>query len=193
MASRSVLAPTSFSPDDFTFDAAAFAAGFQGGQGLVVYARHKSGVQYAVKMINLTRFGVTEAVYKSAKDLALNEATIAASLHHAFIVPTLGHYIHNDRIFIIMKQLYGSVLVDESVVTDSDSVGDVLNVATMAAFALEELHANRIAHGDMKPDNLLRSASWYISLCDFGIARRVAVGAGDCDALGETRIPLSGH
>jgi serine/threonine protein kinase len=38
---------------------------------------------------------------------------------------------------------------------------------------LEYLHFSNILHRDVKPENILFSKSGYVSLSDFGIARRI--------------------
>jgi len=54
--------------------------------------------------------------------------------------------------------------------TFEDMVGWFIGVAE----ALEHLHANRLTHGDIKPDNLLLDeVNWRLRLTDFGTSRRL--------------------
>lgn len=180
--------PTTFEFSDFAFLA---GHGIAGGQGVVVSALHNpSGVYYAVKKTNLCQpvapWGDTaeaQAVYNRTEARALNEAAIAVSLTHAFIVPTLGSFSHNGHVYIVMKQLTESLNV-EAFNGDSARIAYTEDVLTQLAFAIEYMHQRRISHGDVKPDNVLLMSSWHIALCDFGISR-VADGAAERDPVGE--------
>lgn len=196
MASSRRALPKSFVWEDFTFDHAAMDAGIRGGQGLVVSALHKSKAVFAVKITDLTRYdtenanlGVVTAVaaYEGAEVQAANEAAIATSLTHAFIVPTLGSFTYNGRMFMVMKQLHGHLAVD-AILGTSGRVALSRHVLSQMAFALEHMHHLDVTHGDLKPDNVLEAANGNTALCDFGISshrHRCAPVAGE---LG--RIPM---
>lgn len=193
MASR-LAPPTSFSLSDFSFCVTSTSAGVQGGHGLVVPALHKqSGVSYAVKIIDLARFNTSEAAYDAAQaqfayDVTLARATAEASfgvsLAHTFIVPTLGHFVDGSHMYIVMKQLFGHVLVSSGTGSYNDLM-TTQEVLAQGAFALEYMHAQHVSHGDIKPENILVAPSGHLALCDFGLARKCIAGGGELEPVGE--------
>ena len=50
----------------------------------------------------------------------------------------------------------------------------VRDIAGQLVGALHYLHTHRIIHRDMKPQNILLSASGSVKLCDFGFARSLS-------------------
>lgn len=193
MSSRRAL-PTTFAWGDFAFDARTVDRGVQGGQGLVVSAQHKSGEGYAVKIIDLTRYDTAAAGYDAEQALLLlatataeseNEAALAMSLSHAFIVPTLGSFVRNRRMFVVMKRLEGSLSVS-AIVGDYGRGVQALDVLTELSFAVEQMHFQGIAHGDIKPENVLVTLAGHNALCDFGLASSVSLGDGTVAPSGES-------
>lgn len=53
-----------------------------------------------------------------------------------------------------------------------------LELALGVARALEGIHASKIVHGDIKPDNVVVTPSGAVKLLDFGLARKSATPAG---------------
>ena len=51
-------------------------------------------------------------------------------------------------------------------------------IACQLVAALHYLHANRVIHRDMKPQNVLLGASSRVMLCDFGFARAMSQACG---------------
>lgn len=173
--------PRVFAWEDFSFDFASIDGGIQGGQGLVVSAVHKSNVVYAVKVIDFARHDTVEAnlgiwtaadAFDEAEAQAKNEAALATSLTHAFIVPTLGSFMHNSRMFIIMKQLVGHLALD-AIIGNAGRALRSEHVLAQMSFALEHMHHIGIAHGDIKADNVLQGEGDNTALCDFGVSKHI--------------------
>lgn len=170
-------------------------AGRAGGQGTVITAMHKNGAVFALKISVLTPIvaGVGgHAVYDNSEGSALHEAELATSMVYPFVVPSLGSFIHADRLFLVMKQLVGSLDV-AAVTSDAMRARTARDVLTQTSFALEYVHAKGIVHCDIKPDNVLVSDKSDSALCDFGIARRVVAGTGDFAPQGESHIEAAGY
>ncbi|MGH2507071.1 MAG: protein kinase domain-containing protein, partial [Ktedonobacteraceae bacterium] len=90
-----------------------------------------------------------------------------AALHHANIVPIYDVHILPSQgssasvslICLAIKYVEGSNLTDYirtiSVTGKQPPAGDVISIFTPIAQALEVAHRNSIAHGNLKPSNIL--------------------------------------
>ncbi|KAA6374548.1 MAG: putative AGC family protein kinase, partial [Streblomastix strix] len=56
--------------------------------------------------------------------------------------------------------------------------------------AVDQLHANGIIHGDLKPENVLVMKDYRVKLSDFGLARKIEEGRDYFTAMGGTTIYL---
>lgn len=104
-------------------------------------------------------------------------------------VPTVrSDLVDGDRYYLISDYVDGDDLA--WVVASSSSplrLGDVLDVVDQVARTLGHLHGHRpaVVHGDVKPENLIRSHDGHVVLVDFGSALRV-------DDVGE-RLGTAGY
>ncbi|KAA6353776.1 MAG: hypothetical protein EZS28_050697 [Streblomastix strix] len=57
--------------------------------------------------------------------------------------------------------------------------------------SLNQLHANGIIHGDMKPENILLAEVFEVKLADFGLTKRLQEGRDFTTAVGGTACYLS--
>eukprot|EP01083_Nonionella_stella_P294150 1000192_1 len=62
--------------------------------------------------------------------------------------------------------------------------------AAELVLALEHIHECKTVYRDMKPDNILISASGHIALADFGLADRLRQSRKSCKLSGRTGTPL---
>lgn len=71
----------------------------------------------------------------------------------------------------------------------ADLTDDHVQYITYQIFsALQQLHASKVIHRDMKPTNILANESCDVSLCDFGFAREIADTSGDLTEYVITRF-----
>ena len=191
MAKRHVP-PTAYALGDFF--AIRTNAGIQGGQGIFAPGMlRRTGAVLALKIIDLKRCNTVaagfttlqaEAVRLGALAQAQSEAAIGMSLTHAFIVPTLGSFVHLDQhMYIVMKLLNGSVSVD-GVMEDTWRIECTRRLFPQIAFAVEYMHAKGIAHLDIKPDNVLVGHGEHSALCDFGVSHRCTAVGGELHPTG---------
>ena len=98
------------------------------------------------------------------------EAKATARLSHVNIVTTHDFGIYGDRLYIAMELVEGSILKD--VITNKEiTLSQRINYLEQACEGLAYAHSNNIVHCDIKPQNMLISASGELKLTDFGISQ----------------------
>jgi protein kinase A len=96
---------------------------------------------------------------------------------HPFIVTLLNHGQDSTNIYLVEEFIPGGELF-----TRMQRVGGKLSereakfFVSEIAFALHTLHQSGFIYRDLKPENVLISASSHVKLVDFGFARELAVG-----------------
>jgi tetratricopeptide (TPR) repeat protein len=108
----------------------------------------------------------------------LNEVRMLVKLEHPNITKVHDHIEQDQKVFIVMEYVDGSSLRDR--LHEPMAFGEFLGVARQCSAALKWLHNNNVAHGDLKPGNILIDRRGHAKLCDFGLARhfkRVEIGA----------------
>ncbi|MFI5120060.1 MAG: protein kinase, partial [Thermoanaerobaculia bacterium] len=140
----------------------------RGGMGVVYRAKDPVlNRDVAIKLIppgNLT---------KDAEERFQREAQIVAQMDHPGIVPI--HDLGRDEgaLFFVMPVLPGTNL--RSLLRDGSlRLGDVLDIGTQVADALDYSHARGIVHRDIKPENIMtsRDDTGHVRarVMDFGLA-----------------------
>jgi serine/threonine-protein kinase len=125
--------------------------------------------QVAIKVLGdhlASNQGYVDRFYREAKSGAL--------LNHPNIVRTLN--VGQDRAtakhYLVLEFVDGPsahALLDRG---GPLSVGDAVHLALDVARALEHAHSRSIVHRDIKPDNILITASGVAKLVDLGLAKR---------------------
>jgi tRNA A-37 threonylcarbamoyl transferase component Bud32 len=146
-----------------------------GGMGEVYLAQHPRLPRHDALKI-LTRTSTADGEFQAR---FIREAELAATLRHPHIVGVLDRGEHDGRLWISMDYVDG---------TDAGrlmrerhrrgmSEGDVAEIVTAVADALDFGHERNLLHRDVKPENILVTASdgrrRRVLLTDFGIARRI--------------------
>ena len=131
--------------------------------------RKHSGQVVALKFI--TKAG------KSARDLAglRSEVAILRSLRHENIVALLDAFETREALVLVTEFAHGELY---EVLEDDGRLGEacVRGIAVQLVRALHYLHAHRVIHRDMKPQNVLVGGGGTVKLCDFGFARAMSAG-----------------
>ena len=113
---------------------------------------------------------------RSEKDNAAlrQEIEILRSLRHENIVLMLDYFETDSEMCVVTEFAQGELFE----VLESDRClpeREVRSIARQLVRALHYLHSHRVIHRDMKPRNLLLNSNCDLKICDFGLARGVAV------------------
>lgn len=146
-----------------------------GGMGEVYLAQHPRLPRHdALKILAPTSTADTEFRARFTR-----EAEMAATLRHPHIVGVLDRGEFDGRLWISMDYVDGidaGRLIKESYPRGMPE-HEVVDIVTAVADALDFAHERRLLHRDVKPENILVTASdgrrRRVLLTDFGIARRI--------------------
>ncbi|MEB3982043.1 serine/threonine-protein kinase [Mycobacterium sp. 663a-19] len=146
-----------------------------GGMGEVYLAQHPRLPRHdALKILSVAATADEEFRARFNR-----EAELAATLWHPHIVGVLDRGEFNGRLWISMNYVDGTDagrLVQERYPRGMPE-GDVADIVTAVADALDFGHDRRLLHRDVKPENILVTAAdghrRRVLLTDFGIARRI--------------------
>ena len=150
----------------------------QGAMGLV-YDGHdpKLNRRVAIKTILTRKLSPDQA--KMATVRFQREVRAVARLNHGNIVQVYDFGSEGDLAFIVMEFVQGKELKDYLDGTDRFDLGRVYRVMGELLDALDFAHQAKIIHRDVKPANLMITASGQAKLADFGVARFTEPDAGE--------------
>ena len=111
----------------------------------------------------------------SFKNLVDTELSIMKSCVHENIVQLREHFFENDTVYIIMEicpngDLRAAIKAQKST-NKPFNQGKLLVWFFQILKAVVYLHNEKIIHRDIKPQNILLSASFIIKLTDFGVSK----------------------
>ena len=121
--------------------------------------------EYAMKSIHLSRVE-DDAFVQELK----NEIAILKKLDHPNIVRPLETYYFKNQIFIVMEHCSGGDLYSRDPYTEEEAARIISSVLSAVSY----LHANNVAHRDLKYENILfvnNSPKAEIKLIDFGLSK----------------------
>ncbi len=112
----------------------------------------------------------------------LNEATIAASLHHPSIIPVYQIYNTKTTIYYTMPHIKGSTL--KNILKDTiqrekqnktphpigNSLSELVRIFLQICQATSYCHSHQILHRDLKPENVMIGNFGEVILLDWGLA-----------------------
>lgn len=113
---------------------------------------------------------------RSVTDAVVHEAAILDSLKHKNIIRYVDFFEEQDSFYLITERMYGGDLFDQILHRKQYTEQDARELARSLLEAVDYLHEQRIAHRDLKPQNLMLKTSddeADIKIADFGFACRV--------------------
>ena len=115
----------------------------------------------------------------------LEEARAASGLNHPNIITVHEIVESGAGQFLVMEFVEGKTvraLIDEKSPTDQ-----ALPVLRQSAIALSAAHEAKIAHLDIKPENIMVRPDGHVKLLDFGMARPLAFSDEDAETMNLTQ------
>src|SRR3712207_3762847 len=153
-----------------------------GGMARVYLARDNVLDREVALKVLRDQYGYDEALVERFR----REARNAASLNHPNIVQVYDQGRDDDgTYYIAMEYVPGGTLKDLMAKEGSLAPKEAAGIASRVAVALEVAHGRGIVHRDIKPQNVLLSASGEPKVADFGIAR-----AASSKTMTETNLIL---
>ena len=141
----------------------------QGGMGVVYRATDtRLGRVVAIKVIAADAAGS-----RDRRDRFLREARAASALNHPNIV-TIHEVDHANGIDFLVMELVGGRPLNEIIPRTGLPLERAIELAEQIANALATAHASGIVHRDVKPTNIVISASGQAKMLDFGLAKVLA-------------------
>ncbi|MEK7485844.1 MAG: protein kinase [Planctomycetota bacterium] len=135
----------------------------KGGFGQVFLARHQSlGTQVAIKV-------PTHPEYIQS---LMSEGVIHHSLQSPHIVKILDVFKESDPPFIVMEYVAGGSLRETLQTKKTLPLLEALTILEHIGKGLKEAHQLGLLHGDIKPENILRSEDGVWKLTDFGLTKK---------------------
>lgn len=146
----------------------------RGGMGIVYRARDKR-----LKRLVAIKLLPPELAFRSEiRTRFLREAETAAQLSHPNIVPIYSVDEREGLVYFVMAYVDGENLAVRLHREGALKADDVRRIMLDVTHALAYAHERGVVHRDIKPDNILTSASdGGVMVTDFGIARAVSDGA----------------
>ncbi|MGC8760942.1 MAG: protein kinase domain-containing protein [Bryobacteraceae bacterium] len=146
----------------------------RGGMGVVYLATDTViGRDVALKLV-LADPALAPEMQEELHRRLLREAQTAGVLAHPNIITVYHAGVIDGSLFIAMEMVHGCSL-DRLVSARRLPPALAASILRQAAAALDYAHSQRVLHRDVKPSNILVSTGGWVKLCDFGIAKWLAV------------------
>jgi serine/threonine protein kinase len=142
----------------------------RGGTGAV----HLGRDEVLGRPVALKRIGMVPGAEAPDMARAEREARLAAMLNHPHVVGVYDLVVEDDHQWLVMEYVEGETLAQRIRRQGHLGHDDAASLMWQAADALAAAHAHDVVHRDVKPSNILVTASDQAKLTDFGIARAQA-------------------
>lgn len=139
----------------------------EGGMGAVYKARHRqSGQLVALKVVRAE--WAADPILRQRFE---REFRVASSLKHPNFVQGLDFGLNDDVPFFVMELVEGETLGDYIRRKGLLPEGEAIRIITQVAEALQFAHQQNYIHRDLKPDNVLLTATGTVKVADLGLVK----------------------
>ena len=138
------------------------------------------GTIYKARQLSMNRLVVVKTLSEDlAKDKAyvqrfLQEARAAGELSHTNLIHVMDVGYQDGVFYYIMEFIDGINLDTILAQKGRIPVDQAIDVIIQTARALEQAHAQKIIHRDIKPDNIMITRDGVVKLADLGIAKKIS-------------------
>lgn len=137
-----------------------------GGYAHVYKVRHTGcGKIYAVKIIDKPTVSDESRVTSY-----MNEIKTLSQIYHPNIISIYNYFRSENHLYILLEYCANGSLVNKIEKDGPYELEEFLEMSKKLLDAIAYLHQNNIAHGDIKPDNILFDEDYRPKLGDFGLS-----------------------
>ena len=161
-----------------------------GGMGLVYRAEDTT----LKRVVAIKRLAPQFQFDEHDRDRFLKEAQRASALNHPNIAAIYDVLQEHGEILLVLEYIEGLTLRQWMQKQKPISIEEFLKVAVQCLDGLGAAHEKRIVHGDIKPENIMLTASQRVKILDFGVAKRftIASSTASTESLTSIKASLSG-
>ncbi|MEZ6037698.1 MAG: serine/threonine-protein kinase [Planctomycetota bacterium] len=157
----------------------------QGGMGAVYRGRHLNlDIDVAVKCLKPDLTGDDDQFVVRFR----REARSAARINHQNVVRVFDVSEEKGLHYIVMELVQGETARQRVQRKKKLGIGEALEILYGAACGLGEAHSKGFIHRDVKPDNIMISASGQVKVADLGLAK--PSGASNLSMLSGTNMVM---
>ena len=136
-----------------------------------VYETTKDNMNYAIKVIDLSRFNNDENIYSKIKE----EAKMGQEINNENVVKVYDSFeakINEEDYYCIVMEKCNNQNLRDYIYSDNykPTYEETIDLIKQLLLGIKEIHKNKIIHRDLKPDNILLSKD-KVKICDFGLSR----------------------
>ncbi len=139
----------------------------RGGMGSVFLARHRQlGKQVAIKLLPAQAISGDHFAARFQREIRA-----AGELQHPAIVNSTDAGLHEGTHYLVMEFIDGLDLSRVARLLGKLAIADACEILRTVALGLSYAHSIGVVHRDVKPSNMMLSATGQVKILDFGLAQ----------------------